>query len=43
MEKNLTMGEKIELGVLAVITAGIGIGCVYLLFLFLQYLYMIGH
>lgn len=39
MDNKLTTGEKIELIVLGLFTVGVGIGCVYMMILFLDYIY----
>jgi hypothetical protein len=41
MDNKLTTGERVELIVLGLMAVGVGIGCVYTLILFLDYIYHI--
>jgi len=43
MANKVTMGELIEIIVLGVITIAVGVGCVQVIFLLLQYLYQMLH
>jgi hypothetical protein len=39
----MTKGEWVEIVLLGIVTVAIGIASCYVLFLFMQYLYSIGH